>query len=300
MRRSLGITMEGDSTDAVWGVMDSIPRTNFSDIRRKVTIHSPHGAVVIIPREGGRMVRFYLQVPPGTNPKSVTLESLQALAQSIFQGYQMEFAETMWWSAYTIGQRLASRFSDADGRIFLAGDACHTHSPKAGQGMNVSLQDGHNIGWKLAQVLRGRAPAELLSTYVLERQKVASDLIEFDRMLTALYHDAEHDTTGAQRFQDAFLKSARYMAGLTATYQDSILTNTAGSDQALAKNITVGMRFPSARLLRHCDVLPMEFQRVFPADNKWRIVVFIGDLQRPQCSTNLDKVSLPSVARFVI
>tara|TARA_R110002060_G_scaffold54401_2_gene65032 strand:+ start:230 stop:463 length:234 start_codon:yes stop_codon:yes gene_type:complete len=67
----------------------------------------------------------------------------------------MDFAETVWWSAYAIGQRLADHFSK-DNRIFLTGDACHTHSPKAGQGMNVSLQDGFNIGWKLAAVLQGR------------------------------------------------------------------------------------------------------------------------------------------------
>ncbi|CAJ2510905.1 Uu.00g065300.m01.CDS01 [Anthostomella pinea] len=291
VRRSLGIAMEGDSTDAIWGVMDSIPRTDFPDIRRKVTLHTPHGATVIIPREGGRMARFYLQVPPGTNREAVTLESLQALAKSIFQGYQMDFAETMWFSAYPIGQRLASSFSAADGRIFLAGDACHTHSPKAGQGMNVSLQDGHNIGWKLAQVLRGRAPAELMTTYVLERQKVASDLIAFDKMLTALYHDAEHDPTAAQRFQEAFLKSARYMAGFTGTYQDSMVTSMSRSNQALAKSIAVGMRLPNARVVRHCDALSMDFQKAFPADNRWRIVVFIGDLQQPQSSAKLLKVA---------
>jgi len=282
--------MEGDSTDAVWGVLDSIPRTDFPDIRRKVTLHTPHGATVIIPREGGRMARFYLQVPPGTNPKSVTLESLQDLARSIFQGFQMDFAETMWYSAYTIGQRLASAFGAGDGRIFLAGDACHTHSPKAGQGMNVSLQDGHNIGWKLAQVLTGRASSEIMSTYVLERRKVASDLIEFDRMLTALYHDAEHDPTAAQRFQDAFLKSARYMAGLTATYQDSLLTSVNRSNQALAKNIVVGMRLSNARIVRHCDALSMDFQKAFSADNRWRIVIFIGDLQQSQSSEKLHEV----------
>ena len=66
-------------------------------------------------------------------------------------------------------------------RVFIAGDACHTHSAKAGQGMNVSLQDGFNLGWKIASVLEGRAKPELLHTYTVERHAVAQRLIDFDK-----------------------------------------------------------------------------------------------------------------------
>ena len=66
-------------------------------------------------------------------------------------------------------------------RVFIAGDACHTHSPKAGQGMNVSMQDAFNLGWKLAAVLRGRCAPKLLHTYSAERQAIAKELIDFDR-----------------------------------------------------------------------------------------------------------------------
>ena len=70
--------------------------------------------------------------------------------------------EVAWWSVYEIGQRLTDKFDDVPAaevatrlpRVFIAGDACHTHSPKAGQGMNVSMQDTFNLGWKLAAVLR--------------------------------------------------------------------------------------------------------------------------------------------------
>ena len=73
--------------------------------------------------------------------------------------------EIAWWSVYEIGQRLTDKFDDVPEaeiatrlpRVFIAGDACHTHSPKAGQGMNVSMQDAFNLGWKLASVLRKRA-----------------------------------------------------------------------------------------------------------------------------------------------
>lgn len=292
VRRALGITMEGDTSDAVWGVIDLFPKTDFPDIRRKVTIHTDRGALVIIPREGGEMVRFYLQMPSGTNAKIVTREHLHARAKSIFAGFQLEIVETFWWSAYTIGQRLASRFSAANDRILLAGDAAHTHSPKAGQGMNVSLQDGYNIGWKLAQVLKGQMTPNVMSTYVAERQEIAADLIDFDRKLTSLYHEAEDDPQAAARFKDAFLRSAKYMAGLTHKYVDSAFTNAADSQQSAATNIVVGMRHPSAKVVRYCDVRPLEFMKVLMSDGRWRIVVFVGDLQRPQGVENLGKVHL--------
>src|SRR5206468_12682599 len=77
--------------------------------------------------------------------------------------------------------------ADVHPRVFIAGDACHTHSPKAGQGMNVSMQDGFNLGWKLAAVLRDRAAPELLRTYSDERRAVAQELIDFDRELAAMF-----------------------------------------------------------------------------------------------------------------
>jgi phenol 2-monooxygenase len=63
-----------------------------------------------------------------------------------------------------IGQRVCDTFSKHQEHVFIAGDACHTHSPKAGQGMNVSMMDTWNLGWKLAMVLRGQAKPEILKT----------------------------------------------------------------------------------------------------------------------------------------
>src|SRR5204862_486707 len=83
--------------------------------------------------------------------------------------------------ARTGGEPAAGRATDA------AGDACHTHSAKAGQGMNVSMADTWNLGWKLAAVLRGRARPELLHTYSAERQAVAKELIDFDREFSKLF-----------------------------------------------------------------------------------------------------------------
>lgn len=141
VRRSLGYRMIGDSSDHIWGVMDIYPLTDFPDIRKKTTIKTPHGTLMIIPREGDSLVRLYIELPQGINVKNVKLEDLQDSARRIFSQYKFEVSDTFWWSVYSIGQRLADHFSK-DNRIFLMGDACHTHSPQAGQGMNCSLQDG--------------------------------------------------------------------------------------------------------------------------------------------------------------
>ncbi|KAF2873777.1 FAD binding domain-containing protein [Massariosphaeria phaeospora] len=297
VRKSLGFQMIGDTSDTVWGVMDMYPRTNFPDIRRKSTLHSPSGNLLIIPREGSSLVRFYIQLPPGRPAKDVQLADLQATAQHIFQPYTIDFAATLWWSAYAIGQRLASHFH-AHHRVFLTGDACHTHSPKAGQGMNASLQDGYNIGWKLGHVLRGFAPPSLLRTYVLERGKTAADLIAFDREFARSF-GARGDSEG--KFARLFVESGRYMAGLTARYGESEVTDAGRSRQGVAGGAPVGMRFPSAQVVRFCDCKAVQLQGVLVSDGRWRVVVFAGDIGNGDSKKKLDKLAIflePLARRF--
>jgi len=120
--------MIGDSTDAVYGVMDIYPRTNFPDIRKKATLQSDAGVLMVIPREGGSLVRFYIELGHGTSAKDVKREDIHEAARKIFHPYKLEIAETFWWSAYSVGQRVVDHLSK-DNRVFLTGDACHTHAP---------------------------------------------------------------------------------------------------------------------------------------------------------------------------
>lgn len=252
--------------------------------------------MVLIPREGGSMNRFYIELPQGTVAKKVKLEDLQAATRQIFHPYQVEFAETFWWSAYSIGQRLADHFSKAN-RVFLTGDACHTHSPKAGQGMNVSLQDGYNIGWKLASVLEGKTGPELLETYMIERQRVAENLIDWDKVWVNQMASMDKDSGGALDaaanidFSEIFVKAEAFTAGLTITYDDSSITRAKESSQQLATNLTVGMRFPSVQVVRFCDGFPMQLVRGLPSDGRWRVVIFAGDIRQATSSRNLSQVS---------
>jgi phenol 2-monooxygenase len=234
-------------------------------------------------------VRFYIELPHGTDAKKVTLKDLHYAAKCIFAPFTLDVADTFWFSAYSIGQRLVDHFHK-DNRVFLAGDACHSHSPKAGQGMNVSLQDGYNIGWKLAAVLKGQATPKLLETYSSERQKVAAELIDFDRQFSKLFSSSSK-SNAPDDFPEQFIKAGRYTAGLTAKYDDSLITATDRSKPELATGLTVGMRFPSAQVVRFCDAKAMQLIRALPADGRWRIVVFAGDIRTPKSAERLAKAS---------
>jgi phenol 2-monooxygenase (NADPH) len=287
--------MIGDTSDSIWGVMDIFVRTNFPDIRKQIILQSNHGSMVIIPREGGAMNRFYIELAHGTNAKSVKLEDLQAATQKIFQPYEVEFVDTFWWSVYSIGQRVADNFHKCH-RVFLTGDACHTHSPKAGQGMNVSLQDGYNIGWKLASVLKGQVGPEILDTYLIERQRVAEILINWDktwvRQMASMGKEAGGvvDANGNIDFSEIFIKAEAFTAGLTVTYDESSITRASDSKQEVAKNLVVGMRFPSTQVVRFCDAFPMQLVRALPSDGRWRIVVFAGDIREDAALRRLSQV----------
>ncbi|KAK0704036.1 FAD binding domain-containing protein [Lasiosphaeria miniovina] len=293
VRRSLGFRMLGDSTEAVWGVMDVYPLTDFPDIRKKAVLNSRAGNLLVIPREGDAMVRFYIELPAGTRVADVTLADLQARARLIFAPYAMDVAETAWWSAYAIGQRRADFFHQAH-RVFLTGDACHTHSPKAGQGMNVSLQDGHNIGWKLGMILRGlAASAPLLESYMIERERTATELIEFDRGFTRLFNTKYRHDNGISTkfFAQQFVKAGRYTAGQAIHYDDSAITDAAGGGQDLAPRAPVGMRFPTAQVVRFCDAKAMQLVNALPATGAWYLVVFAGNVSQAESAGRLEQVS---------
>lgn len=297
VRRALGLSLEGDSANQAWGVMDVLPISNFPDLRKKALIRAAGGgSIVQIPREGGFLTRMYVELDKldaneRASQRSITLEQMIAAAQRILAPYTFDVQEVAWWSVYEIGQRLCPRFDDVEHegqlpRVFIAGDACHTHSPKAGQGMNVSMQDGFNLGWKLAAVLRGISPPEILLTYSRERQAIAKELIDFDRewaaMLSAPLKDpADPASEGVtpEDIQAYFVRQGRYTAGTATRYKPALFTGE-GTHQALASGFPIGMRFHSAPVVRLADARPMHLGHAIVADGRWRIFAF-GDASDP-------------------
>src|SRR6476661_7046087 len=162
--------------------MDLLAVTDFPDIRFKSAVQSAQGNLLVIPREGDYLFRLYVEMDKlgeqeRVASRNITLEQLIAAAQRILHPFTLDVKEVPWWSVYEIGQRICEKYDDVPAggpgdrlpRVFIAGDACHTHSPKAGQGMNFSMQDTFNLGWKLAAVLRRQCAPTLLHSYSEER-----------------------------------------------------------------------------------------------------------------------------------
>ena len=287
VRQALGLKLVGEAANHAWGVMDVLVNTDFPDIRFKCLVQSAaNGSLLIIPREGGYMIRVYVEMDKLAENervagRNISLEQLIAAAQSIFYPYTFDVKEVPWWSVYEIGQRLCARFDDAQAdhtskrepRVFIAGDACHTHSPKAGQGMNVSMQDAFNIGWKLAAVLQGRSAAHLLQTYSAERQAVAKELIDFDRdWASMLSNRAAKDPAAVQTY---FVQHGRYTAGTATRYQGGLVVGCPDY-QCLATGLQIGTRFHSAPVVRIGDGRQIQLGQTLLADGRWRLFIFAG------------------------
>ena len=288
VRKSIGRELHGDSANHAWGVMDVLAVTDFPDIRFKSLIQSAKdGSLLIIPREGGYMVRIYvelakLEVGERVANRNITADDVIAKAQRILKPHTLDVKEIAWWSVYEIGQRLTDKFDDVPEaeitsrlpRIFIAGDACHTHSPKAGQGMNVSMQDAFNLGWKLAAVLRKQCAPSLLHSYSAERQAVAKELIDFDREWAGILASAaKAGGADAAKTQDYFVRHGRYTAGTATRYAPSVLTGAA-SHQHLAQGLVIGKRFHSAPVIRLADAKPVHLGHAGQADGRFRIYAF--------------------------
>ena len=306
VRKSLGIALTGDSANKAWGVMDILLNTDFPDIRVKSFIQSKdHGAVMTIPREGGYLIRFYVELDMIDKDKRATDLKLTEVdlivqAQKIFHPFKLDVKEVAWWSIYSVGQRIADRFDnrptgssdDIIPRAFVSGDACHTHSPKGGWGLNTSLPDTFNLGWKMAAVLKGQSDPKLLATYSTERRKVAQQLINADKELSKLVatrpsagdgsDEAKVDTTKIEAFMK---RQSGFVSGTSIEYFPSYIC-TGQENQHLATGYKIGQRFHSAETTRVADGASQHLGHLVKADGRWRIFVFGGTQDPTQPSSD--------------
>ena len=310
VRKSMSIALEGDSANKAWGVMDVLVVTDYPDIRVKSFIQSKeNGAVMTIPREGGYLVRMYVELElldEGQRAADIQLTEKDIIAkmQLIFSPYTVSVKEVAWWSIYEVGQRVADRFDDrplnnAENLIprgFVAGDACHTHSPKGGWGLNTSLPDTFNLGWKLAAVLQGKSHPKLLQTYSPERRKVAQQLIEADKQLSKLVatsptakqseQQIKTDITDIEKFM---ARQNGFVAGTAIEYFPSYIC-TGQENQTLATGFNIGQRFHSAEAIRVSDGRCQHLGHLNKADGRWRLFIFGSD-QNP-CDSTSDSAQL--------
>ncbi|KQM40083.1 FAD-dependent monooxygenase [Microbacterium sp. Leaf203] len=280
VRQAIGRTHVGAAARHAWGVMDVLVETDFPDWRIKCAINAAAGNILHIPREGGYLSRMYIDLgevaaDDDHRVRQTPIEEVIRRANEILHPYSIDVKQVAWHSVYEVGHRVTDRFvDDLDApRVFLAGDACHTHSAKAGQGMNVSMQDGFNLGWKLGHVLTGLASADLLRTYDDERRPVAQQLIDFDREWSSLMARKPGEITDPAELSTYYLATAEFPSGFMTHYGPSAITADAPA-QELASGFPVGKRFKSVEVVRVCDGNPVHLGHHATADGRWRVYAF--------------------------
>jgi 2-polyprenyl-6-methoxyphenol hydroxylase-like FAD-dependent oxidoreductase len=173
VRRALDVGFPGESLGVRFFCADVILEGLDSDVWHQFNVFGSEQWLVVAPLRGTDL--FQLQGPvPLEGEVDLSAEALGEMVATRTGRNDILIRSISWASAYATSARLADRFQV--GRVFLAGDAAHTHSPTGAQGLNTSLQDAYNLGWKLAAVLSG-APEALLATYEEERRPIAAGML---------------------------------------------------------------------------------------------------------------------------
>ncbi len=186
VRELLGIGFPGGSSEGLFYVADAtVTGAAGGDIYLGFR---EEGLALKIPVRSSGTQRLIGVVPPDLNQREdIGFEDLRAHIEHLLG---IEVGEVNWFSTYHVQHRVAERFRS--GRVFIAGDAGHIHSPAGGQGMNTGIGDAVNLSWKIAEVLHGRADQRLLETYEAERIPFAKSLIATtDRVFQFLVDDGK-------------------------------------------------------------------------------------------------------------
>jgi len=146
--------------------------------------------------------------------------------------------------------------------------------------MNASMNDTHNLVWKLVYVLRGWAGLSLLKTYELERRKYAQDLINFDVKFSELFSgkprtEINQNGVSHEDFLKIFQTFGGFTSGIGIHYAESAIVNC--GSQSCARNVVVGQRMPPQVLIRAADFRPIELQDLLPSNTLFKLLVFTGD-----------------------
>ena len=176
VRHTLGMTFEGSTFERLFYVADTQVEWDFSHDALYVCL-AENTITAFFPMTGENQFRIV-----GTFPENEQRREGEILYEEIEKqiiedtGLDLDIHDVNWFSVYRVHSRRVNKFSE--GRCFLAGDSAHIHTPAGAQGMNTGIQDGYNLAWKLAMVVRGKAEQKLLETYNEERLPNAKRLLQ--------------------------------------------------------------------------------------------------------------------------
>lgn len=185
VRHGLGIAFEGETLQSDWILADVHLKGLPTPETQIATYWHQDGVIAIFPITPGRYrVIADGGLSKGAQPPDPTLEQVQAIVDRRGPG-GVTLSDPIWLSGFRINERKVASYRK--GRVFMAGDAAHVHSPAGGQGMNTGMQDAFNLAWKLALVCRGSAQAEpLLESYSAERSAVGEKVLSDAGRLTMI------------------------------------------------------------------------------------------------------------------
>lgn len=293
VRELAGIQFEGERSNRHWIRIDGIVETNMPEARRGICgIESrSHGSILWACLDHG-VTRVGFALPEKLWEEigaEISREDVIREAQKALQPFTLDFKTVDWWTVYSVGQRLAAEYRK-DERVFLAGDAAHTHSSGAAQGMNTGLHDAVNLAWKLAGRINGWLSEEALDTYAAERRPIAELIIEQDKIISVLTGgDTPELFKGAPEMgahkllTEMYKKNASLNTGLGITYAPDDLTIVAPTT-TVSRKVQPGERTPDVLVQRPGLRVSLRLHSVTKNCGKFIIMLFCGDPSHTQAS----------------
>jgi phenol 2-monooxygenase len=297
VRRAMNIPFDGSSSEDKWVRVDGVIETDLPKPRTYCAIESPtHGNVLWAALDHGA-TRIGFAFTAERQKAYEVFDEKAAVKEAIasVKPFSLKFKTVDWWTIYVVGQRIARSFFVND-CIFLAGDACHTHSSGAAQGMNTGMHDAVNLGWKLSLVLQNLAKPDLLHTYEAERLPNVQKLINYDKDISRLMTmQLPENWTGDPKADPneilgvVMKEAATFSSGLGIYYEPDTYLNI-GQSSAVS-SVHAGQRAPDVPLQKPATFEATRLQTETPNTAIFYIALFAGDVARTKTSlANFTKV----------
>ncbi|KAI1434088.1 FAD binding domain-containing protein [Xylaria sp. CBS 124048] len=295
VRRILAIPFEGSTSEDKWVRIDGHVQTNLPKPRTYCSIESPtHGNVLWVGLDRGATRIGYAFTDDRANayPKFDQQAAMKEAIAAV-KPFTLQFERVDWWTIYTVGQRIAKQFS-VEGCVFLVGDACHTHSSGAAQGMNTGIHDAINLAWKLSWVLRGFAFPAFLSTYEIERRPNVQKLIQYDADISCLMTNRLPENWPGDPTADVNEVLAKVMeeagafsSGLGISYEPQLGNALVGADRlfSYAGPLKPGLRAPDIPLSKPGTFERTRLLRETPNQASFYVIFFAAECTPgiPEC-----------------
>jgi phenol 2-monooxygenase len=298
VRKFMGIPFTGSTTKDKWVRVDGLVETNLPKPRTYCSIESPtHGNVLWVGLDRGRTrIGYAFTQEREEGYENFDQEAAVKEAIAAVKPFEVEFKTVDWWTIYSVGQRIAEEFF-TKGSVFLAGDACHTHSSGAAQGMNTGIHDCVNLSWKLSLVLRGLAKPELLETYQAERLPNVQKLVQYDKDISRLMTNRLPEKwTGDPKADlneilgEIMEEAGSFSSGLGIFYELEIGNPLNVGGDAEMGRVKSGQRGPDVKLLKPGTFEQTRLVSQTPNNAGFYLMVLTGDASITSAAEFVDTV----------